>query len=238
MVKAKNLCFKAGYGIVDDANADPSSPRQVLVAADAVYDKLNLPPASLRENLRITGQDQAMLKSGQLIRIGESAILRLTIPCEPCAKLNRVRRGLAEEIAGERGMLARVIRAGSVNPGDSAVVLSERLPTLSQRVSERAYGYIEAVPRGSVVTYSQITRAVGVSKNYARVIPRILRSAPKHVPVHRVLSTNRTLIEKHINGQKQMLRREGILVSAQGIVDRAFVWDGSHFLADEKQFEA
>jgi methylated-DNA-protein-cysteine methyltransferase-like protein len=236
MVEAESLFLRVGYGIVDDANADPFSPRQVLLVADAVYSRLNLAPASLRENLRVKGRDLAMLESGQLLQVGKSAILRLTIPCEPCAKLNRVRRGLAKEIADDRGKLARVIRAGSVRPGDSITILKERLPTLSNRISERVYGCIRAVPEGCVVTYSQITRAIGVSKSYARVMPRMLLSAPEQVPVHRVLSTNRMLIDRHIPGQKQMLKREGVIISERGIVDRDLVWKSSPYVLHEEQF--
>jgi MOSC domain-containing protein YiiM len=62
------------------------------------------------------------LKPGQQLRLG-SAVIVLTHLCPPCKHVDEVRPGLQQELAGRRGMLARVLQTGDLRVGDAVEVL-------------------------------------------------------------------------------------------------------------------
>jgi hypothetical protein len=104
---AESLTLLAGYGIEGDANAAKDSARQILLAGMPAVAALGIAPGDLRENILLEDAVEG-LASGTVLRIGQ-ALLRITLPCEPCWKLNRVRPSLAGAALGRRGVLARVL---------------------------------------------------------------------------------------------------------------------------------
>lgn len=226
------LKLRERYGIVGDANSNPCSPRQVLLVNDWVYARYRLRSTSLRENLLISGLDLSHLKSGEVLQIGET-MLRVTMSCDPCVKLNRIRDGLAKAVAKERGVLARVIRGGVIARGDCLRPLKMTLPPVPETISDRILAIVAKIPYGKVTTYFHITCAAGISKAYTRVLPRILRSAPAETPVHRVISTTGNLIADHIPYQRRMLSKEGVAVEPTGRVEDKFIWCGDPYCAEE-----
>jgi len=82
------------------------------------------------ENISVEGMDERVLQIGDTFRIG-GALIQLSLPREPCYKLG-VRFGtqniLKEFITyGFPGSYARVLKEGTVQPGDQ-IILEERLP--------------------------------------------------------------------------------------------------------------
>jgi alkylated DNA nucleotide flippase Atl1 len=234
MELADTLRLKAGYGILGDVNANSWSPRQVLLADEQVYKSHGLAATSLRENLLICGLNLTRLTSGQLLQVGKKVILRVTIPCESGKKLTRVREGLARQIANDRGVLARVIRGRASRKGDPIRILERKLPPIPTRIPERLHKLLALVPYGKVVTYSQLTVAIGVPKVYVRVLPRMLRSAPADLPTHRVVSSNGILIDAHIPQQRQILQEEGVVIGPKGCVKQQFIMQNDPYRVEER----
>lgn len=119
---------KANWGAVGDHHARPDSTRQVLLVEAEILDRLGLPPGAVRENFTVRGLDLMRLGGGSRLLLGAEVELELTKYCQPCRRLEEIRPGLIREIAGHRGMLARVLRGGTVRPGDPIAVLHAEPP--------------------------------------------------------------------------------------------------------------
>jgi MOSC domain-containing protein YiiM len=101
----------------------PNSERQVLLMDRETLDKFELPPGAIKENVTITGMDFQSLAIGQRLKIGDS-LLEITIPCDPCPRMDEIRMGLQEELRGQRGWLCRVVVTGTIRKGDAVTVTS------------------------------------------------------------------------------------------------------------------
>ena len=73
------------------------------------------------------------------------------------------------------------------------------------------YRWVKRIPRGSVVTYGQLARALRLPGG-ARTAGRAMAACPKGVPWQRVLGAGgRILIrEPYASFQRQLLTREGV----------------------------
>lgn len=170
----------AGFGLAGDRHASPLSPRQLLLAGSAAYERGGMPPASLRENLRVdfsTGQ----LGSGDLVRIGSEAILWMTFICEPCNLLERRCPGTLKTIGADRGMLARVLRGGELRAGDEIAVRRAAAPVFSEDWQQRILHVARAVPEGFWISHRQLAQMAGVHTAYCRAFPRVLSRLPAQV---------------------------------------------------------
>jgi MOSC domain-containing protein YiiM len=181
----------AGTGLAGDRHADPQSPRQVLLASASVYAELSLPAHALGENL-LVDLDTAQLRSGTVLQVGESVLLRLMFQCEACGYLDARGPGLSARIGNRRGILARVLAGGELRPGDRIRALDCLLPGWPDDWRERVAQVLRAVPEGRVVSYAQLARLAGVQSTYCRAFPRVIRSlgaeyAGKAVPAQAAL---------------------------------------------------
>lgn len=170
----------ANYGIVGDRHACPHSPRQLLIAADAAYERFGLPEATLRENLRIEFST-ADLQSGGLLRLGRDVVLWLTFHCEPCSLLEGRKPGTVRTIGKHRGILARVLRGGSFGVGDEVSLARASLPAMSDDWRVRVLGVALAVPVGHYIVYRQLAEMAGVANAYCRAFPKVLSRLPADV---------------------------------------------------------
>jgi MOSC domain-containing protein YiiM len=112
----------AGSGFDGDYHANFANKRQILMVSAAVLNELELEPGAIFENVVVEGLDVMSLAEGRRLRMGE-ALLEVTIPCEPCIQMERVRHGLQAALQDRRGMFARVVSIGSVRVGDAVEVL-------------------------------------------------------------------------------------------------------------------
>jgi MOSC domain-containing protein YiiM len=85
-------------------------------------EKFGIPPGAVKENITARGLDFKVLRPGQQLRIGES-LLEITFPCDPCSRMEEIRRGLQQELQGQRGWLCRVVASGKIKRGDRIEVL-------------------------------------------------------------------------------------------------------------------
>ena len=73
------------------------------------------------------------------------------------------------------------------------------------------YRWVKRIPRGRVVTYGQVARALGLSGG-GRTTGRAMAACPPGVPWHRVLGAGGRLLtpEPYCTFQRQLLVREGV----------------------------
>jgi hypothetical protein len=164
----------AGRGLEGDRHADGCSPRQVLLAGAPAYERHGLAPQTLRENV-LLDVDTATLPSGTLLRLGDRVVVGLTFHCEACRYLDTRHPGIAGIIGKGRGVLARVLRDGTVRVGDPVVRLPGSVPAWSDDWRERVAHILAQVPEGMVVEYRQLARLAGVQAVYCRALPGLAR---------------------------------------------------------------
>jgi len=104
-------------GFDGDHHTGTSKRRQILLVSGNVLDELNLAPGDIYENIIVDGMDVMTLQEGQELRLGE-ALVAVTMPCEPCVQMERVRSGLQSALQDRRGMFVRVVAPGKVRVGD------------------------------------------------------------------------------------------------------------------------
>jgi MOSC domain-containing protein YiiM len=109
-------------GFAGDHHASYWKRRQILLMSGAVMDELALAPGAIHENVVVDGIDVMALREGQQLRLGQ-AVVAVTIPCEPCIQMERVRRGLQNELQNRRGMFVKVVSPGLVRISDPVQVL-------------------------------------------------------------------------------------------------------------------
>jgi MOSC domain-containing protein YiiM len=109
-------------GFDGDHHTGLSRRRQILMTSGSVLDELHIEPGAISENVVIDGLDVMTLQHGQQLRIGD-AIVSVTIPCDPCFQLDRLRYGLQDALQYRRGMFVKVVSSGTVRVGDSVQVL-------------------------------------------------------------------------------------------------------------------
>lgn len=108
----------ADRGLEGCAHARQGSKRQVLVVDGETLIEFGLLPGVLRENITTAGLNIAELRAGQRLAIG-GAVLEVTIPCEPCSRMDEIRMGLQDALKDRRGVLCRVIEGGRISQGDT-----------------------------------------------------------------------------------------------------------------------
>jgi MOSC domain-containing protein YiiM len=109
-------------GFAGDRHLSPGKSRQILLMSGAVMDELALTPGAVYENVVVDGIDVMTLQEGQQLRLGQ-AVVAVTIPCEPCIQMERVRRGLRDALQNRRGMFVKVVCPGLVRISDPVQVL-------------------------------------------------------------------------------------------------------------------
>jgi MOSC domain-containing protein YiiM len=115
-----SLEIVADKGISGDAAFERTN-RQILLISNEILTEYDLNPGDLRENILVEGLDLDSLPAGTTIIIGTTH-LSITGPCNPCGRLDELRKGLQGELLGRRGVLARALTDGQISIGDSVEV--------------------------------------------------------------------------------------------------------------------
>lgn len=168
------------YGLVGDRHAHTHSPRHLLVASEVAYRRFDLPDAALRENLLVDFSTKDLC-SGDLLRIGPEVVLWLTFHCEPCSLLDRHSPGILKTIGLHRGILARVLRGGTIRDGDKISLVRSSIPAMSNDWDARVLHVVRTVPPGQYITYRQLAGLAGVATAYCRAFPKVLSRLPPEV---------------------------------------------------------
>ncbi len=99
-------------GLEGDRHGKRGSRRQVLLVEQEVLDEFGLAPGAIREQVTVRGLDLNRLVFGTRIRVG-SALLEVAAPCHPCERMDEVKPGLQQALAGRRGDELRLEAPGS-----------------------------------------------------------------------------------------------------------------------------
>lgn len=169
-----------GYGLAGDRHASSLSPRQLLVAGTDAYQRWGLAEGSLRENIRVDFSTSE-LASGDLLRMGSEVVIAITFLCEPCRLLERRCSGTLASIGRDRGMLARVLRGGTIRRGAGVSLCRAKGPAFSDQWQERVQHVACAVPEGSWISYRQLAEMAGVQTAYCRAFPKVLSQLPERM---------------------------------------------------------
>ncbi|BAZ49631.1 hypothetical protein NIES4103_22430 [Nostoc sp. NIES-4103] len=214
MVECERINLKEGFGIEGDINANPLSPRQVLVIRYEDIVELKIKPGELRENIAIAGIQTENFIPGSLLTFESGAAIRLTFHCEPCKRIAHLVESL-KSIQGKRGILGVVLKSGTLEIGGKVQIQTHIFPALPENPYERFLEFLTKIPSGKVVTYKQIIQAIGVDNSYIRAIPTYIKKAAAiEYPIHRILDSQGNLI-KYTCNQKNKLEAEGIQVLSE-----------------------
>ena len=93
------------------------SKRQILLMDIETLEEFGIMPGAVKENLTTRGINFQELQPGERLKIG-GATLEITIPCDPCSRMDEIRAGLEQELRGQRGWLCRVVEGGKIRRGD------------------------------------------------------------------------------------------------------------------------
>ena len=136
----------AGLGVEGDAHmgetvkhrsrvrVDPTKPnlRQVHLIHAELHEELrargfDVRPGDVGENITTTGLDLLALPTDAVLRIGDSAVIRITGLRNPCTQLDGFQQGLtaavldrdaAGNLIRKAGIMGIVLTGGDVRPGD------------------------------------------------------------------------------------------------------------------------
>ena len=224
------LLLRARFGIEGDVNAGGVGPRQVLLTSLETLHKFKLQPGDLRENIVVAGVPLDDLPSGSVLRLGDSAAVRLTYHCEVCKYIGTLGVSPIALLENRRGFLGVVLTGGAVRTGDSVGVLPARFDPVPDHPFDRFLWVVKQIPMGKVMTYKQILDVLGVSHSYYRVLPTYMKRAEGY-PLHRILDSKGRLIP-HVDGQRALLEREGVEVHARAdnewVDVSVFGWNVGH----------
>jgi MOSC domain-containing protein YiiM len=109
---------EADKGFAQCAHGRRGSKRQILLIEQETLDELNIAPGAVKENIVTRGIVLRGMRHGQRLRVG-GALLEVTLPCEPCKRMDDIRPGLQKLLRGRRGMLCRVVEGGLIRTGDT-----------------------------------------------------------------------------------------------------------------------
>ena len=152
---APQIALLAGLGVAGDAHngvtvkhrsrvaRDPTQPnlRQVHLIHAELLDELavqghTVAPGGLGENITTRGIDLLGLPQGAELRLGASAVVRVTGLRNPCTQIERFQEGLLDKVIGrtaqgalirKTGVMSVVLAGGVVRPGDAIeIALPER----------------------------------------------------------------------------------------------------------------
>ncbi len=124
MSVAQSAIAVENVGLKGDMHAIPDSIRQILLIEKETLNALHLSPGAVKENITTQGIELMKLQRGQKLRVGNEVVLEVTRSCSPCRRMEEIRRGLLQELAGRRGMLVKVICGGEIHVGDVIEVVS------------------------------------------------------------------------------------------------------------------
>jgi MOSC domain-containing protein YiiM len=112
----------ANFGLEGDRHAGRELRQVSILNAETVAElaRAGMPvePGVLGENITLEGMPVMQLDDGARLRIGE-AELEITGDRPACRELLEVHKDALKAMVGRTGKMARVVRGGTVRPGDS-----------------------------------------------------------------------------------------------------------------------
>ena len=129
VIAAQGIAGEPRYFGRRGSDGEPSRRQVSLIEREQIAEHATalgldgIAPGAVRANVETTGI-QLVALAGRDIEIGE-AVLRITAPRDPCAKMDAICQGLRERMMNDRqGVLAQVVSPGVIRVGDEIRVRS------------------------------------------------------------------------------------------------------------------
>jgi MOSC domain-containing protein YiiM len=110
------------FGLEGDRHAGRPLRQVTLLNLETVEELagrgMPVSPGVLGENITLEGLPVMELPEGARLRIGEAAEVEITGDRPACKELLQVHREALKALVGRTGKMARVVRGGTVRPGD------------------------------------------------------------------------------------------------------------------------
>jgi MOSC domain-containing protein YiiM len=117
----------ADFGLDGDRHAGRPLRQVSLLNVETVTELKNkgmpVTPGVLGENITLEGLPVMQLSEGDRLRIGADAELEITGDRPACRELLEVHQDALKEMVGRTGKMARVVRGGTIRPGDPIELL-------------------------------------------------------------------------------------------------------------------
>lgn len=128
-VRKKNVDsarLKKDFGIVDDAHAGTKNRQVSLLAMESIEKMkakgLDVTAGDFAENITTEGIDLLSLKLGSCIKLGSEVILEISQIGKVCHTKCSIYYQAGDCVMPREGIFARVIKGGSIKPGDKIAV--------------------------------------------------------------------------------------------------------------------
>jgi len=114
-------------GLDGDRHAKPGNRGSILFMEQDMLDAHGRAPGDVREQVTVQGLDLNGLALGSRLKVG-SAVFEVAGPCAPCQRMEELRAGLRQALAGRRGRFVRVVEAGTLSVGDAVEIQPPSAP--------------------------------------------------------------------------------------------------------------
>lgn len=122
--------LKTNWGIEGDSHADGSHRQLSLLGIEDIdYMRsmgADVKPGDFAENITTEGVELSSYPIGTHFRIGEDILLELTQIGKECHSGCEIRRLVGTCIMPKKGVFCRILRGGTVKPGDPFFVVNEK----------------------------------------------------------------------------------------------------------------
>ncbi len=120
----ESVTVREDYGVSGDAHADPQTHRQVSLLAVESIDKVRnkgfeLNFGDFAENITTEGIELVALPVGTRLLAGDEVVLEMSQIGKECHAACAIRQQVGDCIMPREGIFAKVIRGGTLKPGDN-----------------------------------------------------------------------------------------------------------------------
>jgi MOSC domain-containing protein YiiM len=127
-IQAECVTLIAGHGINGDRKAGHNPRRQINIMSLETLQALanegwRVGPGEMGEQMVISGLDVMALPERTRLKIGDSAVVEVFEPREPCDWLGQIQGKNHENVVGRAGVFVGVVTGGNVCVGDSVSVM-------------------------------------------------------------------------------------------------------------------
>jgi MOSC domain-containing protein YiiM len=120
-VAVERATLREGHGIEGDVKAAKGRRQLNVMRAETLQtlaaEGFRTAPGELGEQLVLAGLEEADLAVGSRLRLGDTAVIEVTLPREPCDRFARVQDKPKVAGVGRIGVMARVVCDGEITVG-------------------------------------------------------------------------------------------------------------------------
>lgn len=121
--------LEAGRGIVTDRKGGKVEDRQLNIMAAHTLEELRgegykTAPGEMGEQLVVAELDVNRLPTGARLQVGVEVVVEVDKPRTGCERLRAIQGCSPADVAGRLGVMARVLKGGTIRVGDAVTLLT------------------------------------------------------------------------------------------------------------------